>query len=246
MSRVLKFDLKKIDTDLIAQYLSSICNQENITAGAEALALIAKAGDGSIRDSLSILDQAINISENNELSSSDIRDMLNVSDDNDIIDLLELIFAADIKLAIEKYKDILKSNASSVKIINALIDYVYTLTCFKTNVAPLEAIVSEDLLPRLKKISEKVSLASLSKIWQMLLKGIKELRFCERSDIVLEMLLVRIVYASKLPDLQELINVVYTDRTLAKNKEKINIEGERAVSLVNEALNMFPDAKIER
>ncbi|MDR0631990.1 MAG: DNA polymerase III subunit gamma/tau [Holosporaceae bacterium] len=246
MSRVLKFDLKKIDADLIAQYLSSICNQENIAVDAEALALIAKAGDGSIRDSLSILDQAINISENGKLSSSDIRDMLNISDDGDIIDLLDLIFAADVKPAVEKYRDILKNNASSAEIINALVDYVHTLTCLKTDVVPLEVIVSEDLLPRLKKMSEKISLAALSRIWQMLLKGIEELRFCERSDIVLEMLLVRVVYASKLPDLQELINGAGVNKSPVENKENVNIKDERSGSLVSEALNMFPNAKIER
>jgi DNA polymerase-3 subunit gamma/tau len=250
MSRVLKFDLRRIDADLIAQYLSSVCNQENIAAGAEALALIAKAADGSIRDGLSILDQAINISENNELSPGDVKEMLNISDNNDIVDLLDLIFSADIKSTIAKYRELIKNNAAGSKIINALMDYVHMLTCINTDTPPLESIISDDLRPGLKKMSQKVSLASMSRIWQMLLKGVEEMRFCERPEIVLEMILVRIAYASELPDLQELINGIAknTDKTLLKNENTsyISTSNEESESLVDEALKMFSNAKAEQ
>ncbi|MDR2158268.1 MAG: DNA polymerase III subunit gamma/tau [Holosporaceae bacterium] len=248
MSRVLKFDLKRIDVDLIAQYLSSVCNQEKIAANAEALALIARAADGSIRDSLSILDQAINISENNELSLQNVKDMLNISDDDDLIDLLNLIFSADIKSTVKKYREIIKNNVSCGKIINALMDYIHALTCIKTNVPTLESIVSEDLLPKLKKLSEKISLASASKIWQMLVKGMEELKFCERPEIVLEMILIRIAYASELPDLQELIKNISqnTEQPLLKNENTSHTHnGEKSESLVDTALKMFSNAKIE-
>jgi DNA polymerase-3 subunit gamma/tau len=247
MSRVLKFDLKKIDLDLALQYLSSICNQEGISANAEVLTLIARAADGSIRDGLSILDQAINLSENNELSLHDLKDMLNVSDDADTIELLNLIFSADIKAAVKKYREMIENNASALKVINALIDNIHTLACIKTNVSPLEMIVSEDSLPELKKLAEKVSLAAVSKIWQMLLKGISELKFCERSEVVLEMLLIRISYASELPDLQELINGVVKNfpKSLAKSEKIPHIE-DVSGSLADEALGLFPGAEIKQ
>ncbi|MDR0968574.1 MAG: DNA polymerase III subunit gamma/tau [Holosporaceae bacterium] len=248
MSRVLKFDLKRIDADLIAQYLSSVCNRENISADAETLALIAKAADGSIRDSLSILDQAINLSENGSLSICDVKGMLNVSDDGDVVDLLDLIFSADVKSTIEKYREIIKNNASGSKIINALIDCVHTLACVKTNVAPLEAIVSENALSRLRKLSEKVALSSLSRIWQMLIKGVEELKFCDRPEQILEMILVRIAYASEIPDLQELISgaAKNSNKPLEKNEKAPNITNDASGSLANEALKMFSGAKIEK
>jgi DNA polymerase-3 subunit gamma/tau len=257
MSRVLKFDLRRIDADLIAQYLSSICNQENIAAGAEVLALIAKAADGSIRDSLSILDQAINLSNGNELSLDDVKNMLNISNNDDLVDLLELIFSANVKATIAKFREIVKNNASSPKIINALVDYVHVLTCIKTNVDPLEEeIVSENVLQRLRKISETVSLAALSRIWQMLLKGVDEMRLCDRPEIILEMILIRIAYASGLPDLQELIdgftkNAANATKPLAKSsvssqKDDImyEVKNEASKSLLNEALGMFSGAKV--
>ena len=102
LSRVLKFDLKKVEQPVIAQYLSSICHRENISADAESLSLIAKAADGSIRDGLSILDQAINMSEKNEIVVADVKSMLNISNDSDVLDLLESIFSANVKETIQK------------------------------------------------------------------------------------------------------------------------------------------------
>ncbi|MDR1982416.1 MAG: DNA polymerase III subunit gamma/tau [Holosporaceae bacterium] len=248
-SRVLKFDLKRVDADLIAQHLSSVCNQENVIADAEVLSLIARAADGSIRDSFSILDQAINISENNKLSYGDIRDMLNLSDEDDVMDLLKLIFSADIKSTVRKYREMVKGNASSMKIINSLIDCIHLLTCIKANIPPLELIVSESSFAKLNKLSEKVSLASTSRIWQMLLKGVEELKFCDRPEIVLEMILIRIAYVSELPDLQELIDGITknTPKPLLKNENTsyINSNGE-SESLVDEALKMFSNAKVEQ
>ena len=246
LSRVLRFDLKKIDVELMIQYLSSICNQESISASAEALVLLAKAADGSIRDGLSILDQAINVSENNVLSLDDLREMLNISDDNDSIELLNLIFSADIKSAIKKFREMIGNNALAIEIINALIDDVHMLACIKTNIFSPEMIVSEETFPKLKMLAEKVSLASISKIWQMLLKGVNELKFCERSEMILEMLLIRVAYASELPDLQELVNRIAKNTDVpTRNCEMPNAKID-SESLVAETLRMFPGAKLKQ
>jgi DNA polymerase-3 subunit gamma/tau len=249
MSRILKFDLKRADPDLIAQHLSSVCNRENISADADVLALIARAADGSIRDSLSILDQAINLAVGNKLSVRDIKDMLNLSDDNDIVELADLLFSADVKGAIAKYREMIVGNAVGGKVMNSLIDYIHTLTCMKTGVSPLEAVVSDDLMPKLKKSAEKVSTAALSQIWQMLLKGMEELKFCERAEIVFEMLLVRIAYASGLPDLQEIIGRIEKKacKPIAKNEKMPDTECcGSSESLADEVLKMFPGAETQQ
>ncbi|MDR1333656.1 MAG: DNA polymerase III subunit gamma/tau [Holosporaceae bacterium] len=249
MSRVLKFDLRRVDVNLIAQHLSSVCNGENIAASAETLMLIARAADGSIRDGLSILDQAINLASGSELRVQDVREMLNVSDDEDAIELLDSLFSGSVKGAVAKYREIIKGNATSMKIINALVDYIHVLTCLKTNISPLETVMAEDVMPKLKKLEEKISLAAISRIWQMLLKGMEELKFCERPDIVLEMLLVRIAYASELPDLREIIGSIEkkTSLPLAKDEKMLIDTGSirSSESLVDEAMKMFPDAKIQ-
>jgi DNA polymerase III gamma/tau subunit len=132
--------------------------------------------------------------------------------------------------------------------MNSLTDCIHVLTCFKTGVPPLEALVSDDIMPKLKKMAEKISTAAASRIWQMLLKGTEELKFCDRPEIVLEMLLVRIAYASGLPDLRELIEGIEkkNSKPLAKNEKMPDIENCKSPeSLSDEVLKMFPGAEIQ-
>lgn len=251
LSRVLKFDLKPVDAGLIAQYLSSVCNQENISAGAEALSLIAKAANGSIRDSLSILDQAINMADNNTITVDDVKAMLCLSDDIDIIKLLDLILDNDVKAAVTKYREILKDDISAVSIANLLLDYVHAMTCLKTDVTLFENTYSQAVLSQLKSLAEKTSLPALSKIWQMLIKGLNEINACDRPEIVMEMIIVRIAYASGLPDLYELINREPTQKKAPSSIEKpreipnINSNASEKTSLANEAMKMFSNAKLQ-
>ncbi|MDR3187474.1 MAG: DNA polymerase III subunit gamma/tau [Holosporaceae bacterium] len=240
LSRVLRFDLKKVDLGLVTQYLSSICNREHVSASAEALSLIAGAGDGSIRDSLSILDQAINMSGGSELTVQNVRDMLGVSDDTDIIDLMRLIFNGNLKDSIAQYRSIIKSNISPHMVVRRLIDCVYVLTCFKTNVEPQENAISENALPKLHELCSAVSLPALSGVWQMLLKSVDELKLCDNPEVVLEMILVRISYASGLPDLHEIIGAAL--KPAEKPAAPVSDNATSSDSLFEDARKMFPSA----
>jgi DNA polymerase-3 subunit gamma/tau len=240
LSRVLKFDLKRINSDLIAQYLSSICHLENIIADAETLSLIARDGNGSIRDSLSILDQAINLVKNNELAAGDLKDLLNIADDTALVELLELILLANIKSAIAKYRTIVASSGPGVA--KSLLDYVYVLICMKTDQEPIENTVAEETLAKLRPLVDRASLPALSRIWQMLLKGIEEINICDNPEIVMEMILVRIGYASGLPDLHEIISAFpVADGVVSVNNATSTKEIE---SLLDDAVKMFPNAKV--
>lgn len=243
LSRVLKFDLKHVDVQLITQYLSSICNMENINAGQPALALIAKAANGSIRDSLSILDQAINMSDNNELSLANVRDMLCVSDDQDLLDLLKVILSRDVKASVEKYRDVLKSGTSASGVVNTLMDFVHAITCLKSGVTLIENKYTDTVIDAMNEMAKGVSLPALSRVWQMLIKGASELSLSDRPEIVLEMVIVRLAYAAGLPDLHELVSQFQKkpQQTIAKKTEINNIG--RETSLMEEALKMFPGAK---
>jgi len=247
LSRVLRFDLKNLEPDLITQHLSSICNEEEISADVEALALIAKAANGSVRDSLSILDQAIDMGDNNSLTLDNVKDMLNVADDSDIVELLEFVLDGDVKASIEKYRSILRAGTEPSGMINVLMDFVHALACLKTNV---ETSINAD---KLKKLVDNVSLASLSKIWQMLIKGAEELKFCERPEIVLEMIIMRVCYASSLPDLADIVKQIMAgnDGKVAKNSSNISLSSKvennaTSDNLLSEAMKMFPGAKVEK
>lgn len=206
LSRVLKFDLKRIDADVLAQHLSSICNQEGIVAGADVLLAIAKAADGSIRDSLSILDQVINVTDKNEITINDVRDILGLSDESDLIELLKLMLSSNAKSTVKKFRDILTTDISCEKVANSILDYIHAITCFRGNLEPLNGEISETILPKLQELAADVSLPALTRIWQMLLRGMEEIRMCDRPEIVMEMILIRMCYAAGLPDLRDIIS----------------------------------------
>ncbi len=246
LSRVLKLDLKNVDNDTIAQYLSTICNQENISANADVLKAIAVAANGSIRDSLSILDQAINIAENNKLTTNDITELLGIADDYSMLELFDLILSANLNKAIEKYREIVQRKTFPNMIITRLMDFVHLASCIKSNVKSPLNILDDNLYDSLKKIIDKTNLAVLSRIWQMLLKGVEELKFTDRPELVLEMLIIRITYSSDFPDLQDIVKKLDSE-CFEKDKNydiRENCEGNKN-SLLDSALKMFPDAKIQ-
>lgn len=277
LSRVLKFDLKPIGVDVLAQHLSGICNQERIVAGADVLMAIAKAADGSIRDGLSILDQVINVVDKNEIHVEDVRSILGMSDESDSLELLELIFSSEIREAVEKLRAIIASNISSEKIASSLLNYVHVITCIKNGIPFSSEIADELTVPKLEKIAKEISISALTRVWQMLLKGIEEIKICDRPEIVLEMVIIRIAYASGLPNLIEIVegydtkNVGQdvssksTQQPCEKGIRTKGISAEEFIptksnptvetptaqestfskSIADEALKMFPGAKLE-
>lgn len=250
LSRVLKFDLKRIDTNVLAQHLSAICNQENIAAKADVLTAIAKAADGSIRDSLSILDQVINASDKNEISMSDVKSVLGMSDESDITELLKLILASNVKTAVRKLREILTTNVSCEKIANTILDYIHAIACVKIEADLPADINGEDVAAKLKALAQDVSLPAMTRIWQMLLRGMEEIKMCDRPEIVLEMIIVRITYASGLPDLVDIISAGSDNggKIAKKPSDPKKLEERTAASsdsLMDEALKMFPDAIVQ-
>lgn len=245
LSRVLRFDLKNVDSILISQYLSTVCNRENISVGAEALSLVARFANGSIRDSLSILDQILNVADNNSLSAKQVREILCVSDDSDLLELFSLIMSSNLKDSVEKYREIISNEVAAKAILTRLMDFVYFVTCVKTNLKITDKTLPEESENELRKIAQNTSLSSLSRIWQMLVKGADELKICDRQEIALEMLIIRIIYASHLPDLDEFLKKLKTDSFVASEDRDINSQTSESTSLLAEAMKSFPNAKLK-
>ena len=245
LSRVMKLDLKNVDEDVIAQYLSSICNQEGIIAGADVLTLIARAANGSVRDSISILDQAINVSDSNNLTLQDAQEMLGATDDSAMLDLFASMLSGQLKDAIGTYRKIISSDTSPTMIITRLMDYVHLASCMKSNVEPLSNILSETYETKFKQIVETTNLATLTRLWQMLIKGVNELKFTDRPELILEMLLIRIVYSSGLPDLHQVIQKLESGSLENSNQHGIN-QSRGTSSLIENAMSMFPNATIQK
>lgn len=245
LSRVLRFDLKNVDSILIAQYLSTICNQENISVGAEALSIVARFANGSIRDSLSILDQILNVADNNSLTAQQVREILCVSDDSDLLDLFRLIVSSNLKDSISKYREIIANGISAKAVLTRLMDFVYFVTCAKSNLKIPDQTLSEESENKLRNAAQSMTLSSLSRIWQMLVKGADELKICDRQEIALEMLIIRVIYASHLPDLDEFLKKLKTNSFSVLKDRDINSQTDGSMSLLEEAMRSFPNAKLK-
>ena len=246
LSRTLRFDLKSADNILVAQYLSTVCNRENISVGAEALSLIARFANGSYRDSLSILDQILNVADNNSLTAEQVREILCVSDDNDLLELFNLIVSSNLKDSIEKYREIISNEVSAKTILTRLMDFVYFVTCMKSDLKIPDKTLSDESESKLRKVAQDMTLSSLSRIWQMLVKGADELKICDRQEIALEMLIIRIIYASHFPDLDEFLKKLEAGSFSVSEDRDIKTQTEGSKSLLAEAMRSFPNAKLKQ
>ena len=171
--------------------------------------------------------------------------MLGATDDSAMLDLFAAMLSGQLKDAIGTYRKIISSDASPAMIIARLMDYVHLASCMKSNVEPLSNILSETYETKFKQIVETTNLATLTRLWQMLIKGVNELKFTDRPELILEMLLIRIVYSSGLPDLHQVIQKLESGSLENSNQHGIN-QSRGTSSLIENAMSMFPNATIQK
>lgn len=205
LSRCQRFDLRRLDEQLLSEHLGKITASEGAKAEEEALHLIARAGDGSVRDSLSLLDQAIT-QFNGDIKTADIRDMLGLADRSGLFDLYEAIMSGQVADALNLLDNQYNQGADPLVITQDMMDLTHWLT--RVKIMPELAndlTVPETERVRGKKMAETLSMASLTSVWQMLLKGILEVKGADNALKTLEMLVVRLAYAADLPSPAQMI-----------------------------------------
>ena len=208
LSRCQRFDLRRIDTDLLIRHLARIAEAERVEIDEEALRLIARAAEGSVRDSLSLLDQAIAHGEG-RIEAAMVREMLGLADRARVIDLFEHVMKGDAAAALAEIRAQYDVGADPVVVIADLADFVHFVTRVKLVPAAAEdAAATEDERRRGRAFAEGLSLRVLSRAWQMLLKGYEEVKAAPKSLAAAEMLLVRLAYAADLPTPDEALRML--------------------------------------
>jgi DNA polymerase-3 subunit gamma/tau len=205
LSRCQRFDLRRIDADLLIGNLARIAQNENVGAEDEALRMIARAADGSVRDSLSLFDQAIAHAAG-QVRAEDVRQMLGLADRARIIDLFGALAGGDIEAAFRELRDQYDIGADPVMVLTDLAEFVNFVT--RVKIVPATAdngAYGETERRRGRDFAAKLSMRVLSRMWQMLLRGITEVQQANRPMAAAEMVLVRIAYAADLPTPDELI-----------------------------------------
>lgn len=205
LSRCQRFDLRRIPADKLADHFARVSAEEQVEVEAEALALIARAAEGSARDGLSILDQAIAHAdlEGGGVRAAAVREMLGLSDRGAVRDLLGLLLAADAPGALAALRRQYDLGVDPQAVFRALLEAVHGVTLVKVG-APDDPAQAAEERDAYRDWSAKLSFAMLHRLWQLLLKGHDEVVRAALPIEAAEMALLRIVHASTLPDPGEL------------------------------------------
>ena len=208
LSRCQRFDLRRIDAGELAEYLGGICEKEGVTIEADALALVSRAAEGSARDALSMLDQAIahGSSGDGGITAENMRTMLGLSDRARIVDLFEHVMKGDVAASLAEIKAQYDIGAEPQVVLNDLADFIHLVTRLKyVPDAENDRGLSEIERTKGKSFADQLSVRVLGRAWQMLTKGLTEVSASERPLAAAEMVLIRMTHASSLPTPDELV-----------------------------------------
>lgn len=245
LSRCQRFDLKRIDSEMLAGHLTNIAAKEHVQAEEEALKLIAIAAEGSVRDSLSLLDQAIarGVDENGGLkvTTEAVRQMLGAADHSATFRLLDILLRGEVAGALEDVEKQYGAGSDPLMIVQDAMEMVHLIT--RVKVAPLalsDISLSEHDRASAKKLADSLSMPVLTRLWQMLLKGISEVKIAPSPLSALEMLLVRIAYSAQLPTPIEVI------RSISENQSLQPVPTMATEKKTPELAEQRPEVRIQR
>ncbi|MEQ9331676.1 DNA polymerase III subunit gamma/tau [Thalassobaculum sp.] len=243
LSRCQRFDLRRIDVAVLTGLFERVCAAEGVEAEAEALRMIARAADGSARDGLSILDQAMALATG-PVTAAQVRDMLGLVDRERVYDLFEAVMAGRIPDALDVLRMLYDGGADPVVVIQDLMELTHAVTRMKA--AP-KAAGANDLgeaeRDRGRRLAETLPVPALTRSWQMLSKGLGEVQNATAPVAAAEMVLIRLGYAADLPDPADLIRLL-TDGSgaVASGTAAPSAAGQAAAAPVASAVPPRPGA----
>ena len=226
LSRCQRFDLQRLTIDTLVNHFKNIIAKENLSAEDEALHLIAKAADGSCRDGLSLLDQAISLG-GGVVKTDIVKNMIGLADRTQTFDLFEKLIAGNVNEVVQKLAEMYKNGATPLTVLQDLINITHLVA--KVKIVPTFAddpSLSESEKDFCKRLAPNTPIAILSKIWQMMIKGLSELSLAPVQIDALEMILIRVAYSASLPTPFEILNDVKKKSELIPQKKQAYKQGK--------------------
>jgi DNA polymerase-3 subunit gamma/tau len=199
LSRCQRFDLKRVAPERLAAHLAMICEKEKIAVEPDGLALIARAAEGSVRDSLSLLDQAMVQKTGGAITAAEIRDMLGLADRARTLDLFAALTRGDAKFALTEIRAQYDSGADPALIVRDLLEIGHEAARAQALGAEARIVGGADWEAKIRALAESLSPAQLARLWQMLLKGLEDVARAPDPIAAAEMALVRLCAAAGLP-----------------------------------------------
>lgn len=208
LSRCQRFDLRRVEPEILVEHLDRVAGREGMKIEQEALALIARAAEGSVRDGLSLLDQALVQAERGEtVKSETVRDMLGLADRTQTIALFEAVMAGRTPEALELFRTLYGYGADPVQVTNDLLEHCHAASVAKM-LGPNATRLPNDQAQKLAALGAVISAGTLSRVWQMLLKALDEVRRAPNPADAVEMAIVRLAYAADLPGPEEALKAL--------------------------------------
>ena len=236
LSRCQRFDLKRIKAAQLSTHFAHIVEKENVQAEQEALDLIAQAAEGSVRDGLSILDQAIahaDMEEGGDVKASQIREMLGLSDRSAVRRLFGLLLEADSQALLDAIDAQYRVGVEPLSLMNGLLSLCHQVTLYKVGRAN-DPTLSDEAKAQLGAWSEQLSFPVLHRLWQLLLKGYEEVQQAHMPREACDMALLRVLCAADMPDPGELAKMLSQGATPAAPSAG-EVAPERSAAPVHEA-----------
>ena len=225
ISRCQRFDLRRIKLEEMVSFLKKISEKEKAKINEKALLLIAKASEGSVRDALSILDQAISTFNvlGEEITEISVRIMLGIADRSRIIDIVRLVIDGNKAKALDEAQEIFDLGADPKLVLQDMLEVIYLISRSKSfGKIENDLTVSESESDLIFSLSKDIDFSYISMIWQFILKGIEELNFVPNHFLSFQMLIMRLVHLKDLPSPEQVIDDVINSDTLeiAKSPEQ--------------------------
>ena len=243
LSRCQRFDLRRIKVEEMKSFLKKICEKEEADVDENSLTLISKSSEGSVRDALSILDQAI-ITYNlmgEKVTEDKVRTMLGLADDTKIIDLMSYIVEGNIEKSINAVEEIFDIGADPKLVLHSLLDVCYLMTRTKTlGKISKDLSVSESDAERLNAMVKDLDMTYLTMLWHFLIKGLEDLNLYPNLSIAFQMLLTRLCHLKNMPDPQSVYeskeeSEINTKHNKTSN-QKINLQSTTQIKNVSQEI----------
>ncbi len=217
LSRCQRFDLRRIDMELLISHFAQIAAKEDVGIDDEALAMIAGAAEGSVRDGLSLLDQAIALGRG-KVAGADVRDMLGLADRGRIITLFEHVMHGRAGEALAELKEQYINGADPAVVLSDIADFIHFVTRIKIigDAAAEDPAMSQTEIEHGREMAAGLNMQVLARAWQMLLKGLVEVKASEKPLAAADMVLVRMAYAADMPPPEELMRGLSSNKNTAR------------------------------
>ena len=244
LSRCQRFDLKRVGVDLLLDHLKKIAIKENGNITDNALKLIARTSEGSVRDSISLLDRALiaqSINENQPIEEKDVRKMLGLADKTKVISLLKEVLSGKEKESITILKELINDGLDAKNFLNDILEVLY-LFSRKINLGPIEddLSVSESELQMVDQYSKNIDMQDIGLFWQLTIKTIDDLRIVGNENLTLEMYVMQLIHLKNLEDKKEMTNLNESSSIETENFSSKKIDENKIESnLSNKAKNQL-------